>query len=183
MRQTYFLVVLFVLTSNLYGQQPKDTIVIDKAYASSRKVPLTVGKGSVILNHTNKLYLVNELRFNYYEELRLLVKDSIDKDIESVFLKYEKRLIENDLLFDQLELKCKSQSDLYQTTTDALRTSFTEVSKTLNLTKKSLDNANKSIDLGLEQISKSRKRQFWSNFGLIGGSIGVGLITGLILSN
>ncbi len=169
--------------SFLYAQETRDSIFIPQEYARSKKAPLTVESGTVIVNEADKLYLVNEIRHNYYEELRQLVNSNVDEDIESIVLKYEKILKENDLLFDSLEEKCKEQSVLYKNTIDDLKLSLNDTSKILDLSQKSLENANSSIELGLKQISYSRKKRFWNSLGFIGGGVSIGLIAGILIAN
>ncbi len=178
-----FAILSFLIIGNLFAQKPLDTLVIEKEYIHSRKAPLKVGKGTFIINKVDSLYLVNQIRFNYYEELRQLVKDDVDKDVENIVLKYEQIVKENDFLFDQLELKCKSQSALYQKTIDELKLSLNETDRTLDLSQRSLENANNAIDLSIKQISSAQKKQFWKNFGLIGGGVSIGLIVGLLIAN
>lgn len=183
MKLKFTLLIFLAFASNINAQEPIDTLVINKEYARSRKTPLKVGSGTIIINKADTLHLVNQIRFSYYQELRELVKGSLDKDIENMVLKYEKILKENDFLFDQLESKSKAQSALYLKTIDQFKTSLDETDRTLDLTQKSLENANNSIDLSLKQISSAQKKQFWKNFGLIGGGVSIGLITGLLLAN
>jgi len=183
MKLLNLLLITLITISTINAQEPTDTITIDKEYARSRKLPLKVGKGTIIINKADTLHLVNQIRFNYYEELRELVKDDVDKDIENIVLKYEKILKENDFLFEQLEAKSKEQSALYTKTIGELRKSLDETDRTLDLSQKSLQNANAAMELSLKQVTISQKKQFWKNFGFIGGGISIGLITGLLLAN
>ena len=183
MKQNYLLMLLLVFSSSIYAQEPLDTIVINKEYARSKKLPLKVPGGTFIINKADTLHLVNQIRFNYYQELRELVKDDVGKDIENIVLKYEKILKENDFLFDQLELKSKSQSTLYLKTIGDLKMSLNETDRTLDLSQKSLENANTAIALSLQQISSAQRKQIWKNLGLIGGGVSIGLIAGLLLAN
>ncbi len=178
------LFLLIPFTSILGQEKEKDTIIIGKEYARSRKLPRTAKKGTIIINQIDSLYLVNQIRFHYYEELRKeLFKNDFGKDIENIVLKYERIVEENNDLFDQLELKSKAQSDLFQKTINELKSSLDETDRTLSLTQKSLNNANTSLELSMKQIEASQRRQFWKNFGLIGGGIGIGLLVGLLIAN
>jgi len=177
------LFLLLIMSNWVFSQEPRDTITIGEEYSRSKKAPLMVVEGTVILNKADKLYLVNDIRYNYYEELRELVKDNVDKDVEDIVLKYEKILKENDVLFESLEAKCKEQSQLYEKTIGDLKVSLDDADKILSLSQKSLENANNSIELGLKQIKYSQRKQFWRNFGFVGGGIGLGLIGGILLAN
>lgn len=184
MRTTYLLlIILFAVTSKLSAQQPVDTLVINQEYALSKKRAKVVNKGTVIINNIDSLHLVNQIRFRHYEEIRSLLNQDVDKELENIVLKYERILQENDLLFDQLEEKCADQSQLFQKTIDELKTTLNETDKTLTLSQKSLENANKSIELSLEQVRLSQSRRFWKNFGFIGGGIGIGLLAGILIAN
>ncbi|SNR16751.1 hypothetical protein [Tenacibaculum jejuense] len=182
---TLIITILLSVFNTVYAQKKvKDTIVIGKEYARSRKLPITVNKGTVIINQIDSLHLVNQIRFHYYEELRKeLFKNDFGKDIENIVLKYERIVEENNELFDQLEQKSKAQSDLFKKTISELKKSLDETDRTLNLTQKSLDNANTSIELSMRQIESAQRRQFWKNFGFIGGGIGMGLLLGLLIAN
>lgn len=189
MKNTIKLTLLIFITlltfNNSYSQKKnKDTITIGKEYARSRKLPVTVNKGTVVINNIDSLHLVNQIRFNYYEELRReLFKNDFGKDIENIVLKYERIIEENNELFNQLEEKSKTQSNLYITTISELKASLKETERTLNLTQQSLNNANTSLELSMKQIKSAQRRQFWKNFGLIGGGIGAGLLIGLLIAN
>lgn len=183
MKTKYLLLLFLFVTSINMAQTKLDTIIVEKSYARSKKRPLKVGTGVIIINNSDSLYLVNQIRYNYYQELRKLVNDNIDKDIENIVLKYEKILKEDDVLFNQLEIKCKEQAELYEESIADLKKSLSETDRTLNLTQKSLDNANTAIELGIKQISNSQKKRFWKNFGLIGGGVSIGLIVGLLIAN
>ncbi|WP_442265739.1 hypothetical protein ACSIGC_15775 [Tenacibaculum sp. ZS6-P6] len=182
---TFIISLILSTFSSVYAQNKvKDTITIGKEYARSRKLPITVNKGTVIINQIDSLHLVNQIRFHYYEELRKeLFKNDFGKDIENIVLKYERIVEENNNLFNQLELKSKTQSDLFQKTINELKLSLDETDRTLSLTQKSLDNANTSLELSMKQIESAQRRQFWKNFGLIGGGIGMGLLLGLLIAN
>ena len=181
MKKLVILVVLSVMCKLLVAQTTADTIVIGVDYERSKAAPILIDSGKVVMNNINQLYLVNQLRFDFYEELRSIVRDSIDKNIESIVLKYEKILTENDLLFDQLETKCTEQSSMYRESTEQIKKSVLEIEFTLELTQQSLENANKSLEISMQQLSASRKSRFWNKLELLGGGIGIGLLTGIIL--
>ncbi len=175
-------IIVLAITTQAQNQQ-KDTLIINEEYANSKKTPIVVNKGTVVISNIDNLHLVNQLRYNFYEELRTIVRDSIDKDIENIVLKYEKILKENDALFNILEDKCNQQSSLYKKSTEGIKLSLTELENTLNLTQQSLESANKSLDLANQQLKESKKKQFWKKFGLIGSGVGIGLLTGILLTN
>ncbi len=181
MKKKYLLLSLLFLTLDLSAQL--DTIVVNKNYELSRKFPLIAGSGTVVITHADSIYLFNKIRFEHYQELRQLVRDSIGEEIEDIVLKYEKILTENDMLFAQLEKKCREQSELYEESIVELKKSLNNLDVNLDLTHRSLENANKSLELGLEQIKQSQKKRTWQNIGILGGGICLGLITGLLLAN
>lgn len=184
MKKTHLLITfLLLITTVINAQNQTDTLVVLKKYARSKKLPLKIGPGTFVINKADTLYLVNQIRFNYYQELRELVKTDVGKDIENIVLKYEKIVKENDFLFDQLAEKNKQQTALYLNTIANLKTSLNETDRTLSLSQKSLKNANTAIALSLQQISSAQKKQIWKNLGLIGGGVSIGLIAGLLLVN
>jgi len=183
MKRAYILLTLILFSISLSAQINSDTLIIKKDYERTTKSPQIADSGTVIINLSDTLYLVNSLRYQYYEELRGLVRDSIGQDIEKIVLKYEKIITENDFLFFQLEEQCREQSKLYERSIKDMKTSLTEIERNLDLTQRSLENANKSIELGLKQISESQKKKIWQNIGIFGGGVSIGLVACLLFVN
>jgi len=180
--KTKLVFTLLIITTIFYAQTKTDTLTISSDYALSKKKPLLVNKNTVIINTIDSLYLVNNIRLSYYEKLRTIVNSNIDKDIEQMILQYESQLNDNNQLFNQLEKKCKSQSQLYEQTISELKISLEKANTDLKRSQEALTNADSAIDTGLTEISKSKRKRFWKTLGLFGGGATIGLLTGFVLA-
>ena len=164
------------------AQTPTDTIRIDRSYERSKARPTVAPRHSLIINDSDSLFLVNSIRFHYYEELRSLLSDSTDYAMAEVILKYERVLKENDLQYELLAKQCEEQSAFYDRSLEDIRSSLTLTDNTLQLTQQSLQSASGSLQEANEMIRSSRGRTFWDKLSIAGGGVGLGLLIGVLVA-
>lgn len=176
-----FIPYLFLFTT-LFGQFETDTIKIEQSYELTKSKPIKIQSGQIVISQANNIYLVNELRFNYYEQLRSILSDSIDFAMDDLILKYEKALKDNDYQYNLLLNNCEEQSRLYQKHTEEVKSSIALTSNTLILTQQSLTNANQSIKEANELMRASKAQRTWQKIGIAGGGVAIGLVLGLLVN-
>ncbi|WP_020567703.1 hypothetical protein [Neolewinella persica] len=180
----YIIITLLLFVNlDLASQSYNDTITIGPQYDTLMSSPIEIGKGTVVLSQANRIYLVNGLRYKFYEEIRGALNNKNIPNLDDIVLKYEKILNENDVLFSLLEAKSIEQSRLYNKSSESMKASLTNLESTLDLTQRSLASANKSLDLSLSQIDKSRKASFWKKIDMLGTGLAVGVLVGLLITN
>ena len=182
MKRLIFIFMSFAIAAPLFSQIRGDTIQVPESYDKSMAKPIIAKTGAIIFNNSDSLYLVNKIRFNYYEELRTILNDSVDFAIDDIILKYEKSLKESDHQYDLLNKNCNEQSELYRRHIAEVKSSIALTSQTLQLTQESLTNANRSLKEANDLLGKARARHIWQKISIAGGGIGIGILLGLLVN-
>ena len=86
-------------------------------------------------------------------------------------------------MFNQLAQKCQEQQQLYAESISNLEYSLDNLESTVNLTQRSLLNANNTLDIATDQLKEYKKNKNWNNFAMIGSGAAIGLLVGVLIAN
>ncbi len=169
----------------LFGtaQEPiSDTIWVQSAYSKSTAKPIIINKNSVVYVYADSLYLINNIRYDYYEELREFINDKNNFNNNKLISKYEKMLRENELAYNKLINTCKEGEQKVQQFLADTDTLLQSTKSKLEQTKRSLNDANTSLNLAQSKLKKSKKKQIGSAIGASLGGVSIGLLIGILVS-
>lgn len=173
---------IFILVSGVaYSQIKSDTLIVDKSYENSYKKPILAKYGTIIINQTDSLYLVNDLRFRYYEKLRMTLKDSLEITLDDIIFKYEKLIKENETAYNNLLENCNQTGLLNQEIITNTETSLDKTIRNIDSTLVSIEKANQSLDKTEKLLKKSKNKQNAGKLTFGIGGIAIGFFIGILL--
>ena len=176
---TTFLLVFFALHS--FAQSHQDTITIDDDYTRIRSKPVVLHDGTIVLVKTDSIYLINGVRYRFYESLRSLLNDSIDFKMERLILTYEKSLMESDRIFKGLLKNCTENYAITESILKQTKTSLAATQATLELSQESLLAANSSLEDANEKLRKIKGNNLLNSILIGAGGVGAGLLIGALV--
>ena len=168
-------------TDNKCYKLTKDTLIIEKCYEENYTKPIIVKSGEMVINNTDSLHLVNNLRFRYYEKLRKYLNDSLDLTNDYIIIQYENLLKSNRIKYLSLLENCDSTSAFFNRFISDTDSTLNLTSKSLKLSQQSLQNAMLSLNEANELLEQERGIQFWNKFTLGIGGVGLGILIGLLV--
>ncbi|MCQ0111986.1 hypothetical protein SAMN04487906_0748 [Zhouia amylolytica] len=183
MRINYYLSILIMLSFYVsMAQSNSDTLIIKSDYAKSYNQPILATKGTIIINQIDSLHLVNNIRLKHYEEIRSVLGDSLDLKLNTILLRYENVIRENDSEYNKLlesynKLALINKEYIKRTDTslqvtaahlDTLNTSLVKTDKHLTKTKK--------------MLKKNKRSQTWQKLGIGFGGVALGILLGIFLN-
>ncbi|MBU2951075.1 hypothetical protein KO493_10245 [Tamlana agarivorans] len=176
-----FLINVFIISAHiqLYGQHANekalDTIVVHAVYTDQLQKPIVIESSQYLRNDSNtELYVFNRQSYLYFQELRQLLKDQNKAELSQIIANYDQSITDNQGFYEALLNTCGRQQKLYESTIKDFELSLKSLETTIDLTQKSLIQANATLEIATEELKTYRKKQFWKNIK----KFGVGAVVG-----
>ncbi|WP_194767501.1 hypothetical protein [Tamlana sp. I1] len=161
-----------------------DTTTIYSGYSTELEKPIVINGFTFMKNSADvKLYVFNEQSYNHFQELRKFLKENSSFKTHDIIEELNNTIAKNHYLYTNLSKKCKAQQLLFNETTNDFEQHLNTLEQTVNLTQNSLIQANTTLEIATEELKAYRKKQFWKNFGYVGGGVAAGLIMGFLMAN
>jgi hypothetical protein len=166
---------------SIAGRFFNNTISLDQNYEMSLDTPKIINKGDVVKSNCNGIYLVNKIRFEFYEKLRELLKEDIEFYNGKVIENYEDLLASYIYDYKQLEKNCDSTSLLLQNLLSASDSSLIETESSLAASQNSLMKLKQNLREAEILLENERGADFIENLFLGLGSLGIGVLITLLV--
>jgi len=168
------------LITNKCYEITNDTVTVEKCYEETYDIPIIVNNNVVVINNSDSLHLINNLRFRYYEKLRKVLDDSLELKNEYILLQYENLLKGNVRQYNTLLENCDSSSNLFNRFMVETDSALKITSKSLELSEQSLENTMLSLKEAKELLEQERGIQFWDKLTIGIGGVGLGILIGIL---
>jgi len=170
------ILTIFLLIPCLFFGQINDTITIEKNYQYTTDKPILIRQSSVVLFQADSIYLVNPGRYQFYEEIRLILNE--DLGCNEVFKAYENSIERNSKMITDLLVISKASEGLTKKmlskSNSALLESIILLSKNDQLLRKTQNDFN----LYVKEVKKKDRKKYL-NYVIIGLS---GITAGIIIT-
>jgi hypothetical protein len=172
------ILLLFLANSFLLAQLQ----TIDESYSNSVASPIQFNTGDTILVNCDSIFVINNLRYQFYKSMHLSLRNDADTACMSLLNTYHKRLTENEEAYELLLINTKYYEAL---TEDMIKDTKTELVRTkdrLQFAQESLGKASEDLKIAQSIIKKEQWKSKGRNllFGL--GGIGIGILTGILIT-
>ena len=154
---------------------------IPTSYSLSMGKPILISSGDLVKFEADSIYLVNKVRFAFYEELRSKLL-TLDFDCEHAIDLYKSSLRQNSLIANQLIENSESTNQLNLNFINESQLLLNKHNKTLDLSLANLNSAKENLDLAKNELSKIRTNNLFMNILYTLAGIGVGVIIGISIN-
>lgn len=168
--------------NNFFRTNLVDTIFVERSYTNSTEKPKLINANSIVYNNADSVYLVNKIRYQYYERLKAFVDNNDNFNANEVIIKYERLLKENEAAYNRLLENCEKSKQLTDNFVNETEKSLALTNATLDQTQISLENANESLEQANKLLKKSNKKRIWSGLSAGFGGLGIGLLVGILVA-
>lgn len=178
-----YMIFVFMIVSSLSFSQIQDStiLIIPSSYSLTMGKPMLIKVGSTVKFEADSIYLVNNSRLNFYEELRNNLL-TLDFNCEATIELYKKSLIQNSLLTQQLldnSEKTDLQNKMLMNDSNML---LNKQNETLNLTINNLNSTKEHLEIAKAEMSRIKRNNILENILYALAGIGVGVIIGISLN-
>ena len=162
-------------------QNINNIITLNQNYETSFDIPKILNKGDILKCNCNGIYIVNSLRFNFYEKLRSLLLDSQELYGFEIIENYEK-LLGNDIRdYRKLQINCDSTSSLLEYTLASSDSALNVAEQSLLESHLKIKDLNRNLYEAEVLLENERKSNFLENLLFSLGSLGIGIIVALLI--
>lgn len=177
----YTIIFCLALLSFTAKAQIKSKItLIPDWYKSSFEKPLLFTAGDTLIVQADTIYVINKIRYQFYQNLHKNILDDSFMDCESTIETLRKQLEASNLAYDQLYANCdqtgKAAHKTITTSIQSLNNIETKLTNTESKLTQSISKLDKTNEL-MKQIKKDKKKDKLL-FGI--GGIAIGILCGIL---
>ena len=173
------ILVLVLLSAQLFAQVPMGTLKVDSVYASHEGSPTFVDAFTNIKTDVG-LYLLNELSHEKYNaNMETMVK--IEEEVDDLIKDYEKDLAELRASYADLIEKCQNQTEGTVGVMEDIKNKLADMENNMSKTQEDIHKANQKLLDAQKKLKKERKKSMWTKILYGAGGVGVGVILGVLV--
>ncbi|MGQ1911243.1 hypothetical protein ACT3CE_15835 [Marinifilum sp. RC60d5] len=172
---------LVVLSFTAKAQLQSKITLLPNRYSSSYEKPLLFTAGDTLLVQTDTIYVINKIRYQFYQNLHKNIFNDSFMDCESTIETLKKQLEASNLAYDQLYANCdqtgKAARESIATSIQSLSSIESKLTHTESKLTQSISKLDTTHEL-MKQIKKDKKKDKLL-FGI--GGITIGILCGILV--